>query len=123
LRKERRLRVFENRVQSRIVEAKRDEVIEEWRKLHKEELNDLYCSPNIVRAIKSRRMRWTGHVACMRIGEAYTGYWWGNVKERDHLGGPGVDGKILLRWIFRKWDVGAWIGASWLRIGTGGGHL
>jgi hypothetical protein len=47
----------------------------------------------------------------------------GNVKERDHLGGKGVDGRILLRWFFRKWDVGAWTGSSWLRIGTGGGHL
>ena len=57
-------------------------------------------------------------------GEAYTGFGWGNLKERDHLGDPGVDEKIL-RWIFRKWDVGGglWTGSSWLRIGTGGGHL
>jgi len=44
-------------------------------------------------------------------------------RERDHLGDPGVDGRIILRWIFRKWDVGVWPGSSWLRIGTGGGHL
>jgi hypothetical protein len=42
--------------------------------------------------------------------EAYTGFWWGNLKERDHLGYPGADGKIILRWIFRKWDVEAWTG-------------
>ena len=47
----------------------------------------------------------------------------GNLKERGHLGDPGVDRRIILRWIFRKWDVGAWTGSSWLRIGTGGGHL
>jgi len=67
LREERRLRVFENRVLRRIFGPKRDEVTREWRKLHNEELNDLYSSPSIVRVIKSRRIRWAGHVA--RMGE------------------------------------------------------
>ena len=59
--------MFENRVLRRIFGPKRDEVIREWRKLHNEELNDLYCSPNIVPVMKSRRMGWAGHVA--RMGE------------------------------------------------------
>ena len=68
LREEHRLRVFENRVLRRIFGPKRDGVTGGWRKLHNEELNDLYCSPNIVRVIKWRRMRWAGHVARMEEG-------------------------------------------------------
>ena len=71
LREERKLRVFENRV-LRILGPRRDEVTGEWRRLHNEELNDLYCSPNIVRVIKSRIMRWAGHVA--RMGEERGAY-------------------------------------------------
>ena len=67
LREERKLRVFENMVLRRIFGPRRVEVTGEWRRLHNEGLNDLYCSHNIVRVIKSRRMRWAGHVA--RMGE------------------------------------------------------
>jgi len=67
LREERKLRVFENMVLRRIFRPRRDEVTGEWRRLHNEALNDLYSSPNIVRVIKSRRMRWAGLVA--RVGE------------------------------------------------------
>jgi len=56
-------------------------------------------------------------------GKVYTGFWWGNLREIDHLGDPSIDGRIILRWIFRKWDVGIWTGSSLLRIGTGGGHF
>jgi len=65
LREERKPRVFENMILRRIVGRRRDKVTGEWRRLYKEELNDLYSSPNIVRVIKSRRMRWAGHVARM----------------------------------------------------------
>jgi hypothetical protein len=78
LREERRLIVFENRVLRRIFGPKRDEVTVEWEKVHNGEFNNQYCSPNIVRVIKSRRMRWTAHVARMGSGEACTGFWWGN---------------------------------------------
>ena len=98
--------MFENRVLRRMFGPKRDDVTGIWRKLHKEELNDLYCSSNIVRVIKWRRIRWTGHVA--RTGDRRGVYrvWWGNLRERDHLGEPGLDGRITIRWIFIKWDVG-----------------
>ena len=113
LREERRLRVFENRALWRIFGPKRDEVTREWRKRHKEKLNDMCCSPIIDRVIKSRRMRWGGQVARMM----------GKPEGRDHLGNPDVDGSLILRWIFRKWGLGIWTGSSWLRIGTDGGHL
>jgi len=55
--------------------------------------------------------------------ELYTGCWWGNLRERNNLEDPGVNERIILRWVFRNWDVRAWTGSSWLRVGTGGGHL
>jgi hypothetical protein len=84
LRGEHRLRVFENRVLRGIFGPKRDEVIGGQRKLHNDELHNLYCSPSIIRMIKSRRMRWAGHVA--RMGEKRKAYrfWWECQKERDH---------------------------------------
>jgi hypothetical protein len=59
----------------------------------------------------------------MRRREVYIVSWWGNLRERDQFGNPGVDGRIILRWIFRKWYVGVWTGLSCLRIETDGGHL
>ena len=74
LREERRLRVFENRVLRRLFGPKRDEVTGEWRKLHNEELRDLYTLPNIVRVVKLRRMRWAGHLARRGEGGVCTGF-------------------------------------------------
>jgi hypothetical protein len=95
LKEEQRLRVFENRVLRRRFGPKRDETTREWRRLHNEELNNLYSSPNIIRVIKSRRMRRAGLVARMGKREMNTGFWWGDLREGDHLGDPGVDVRII----------------------------
>jgi hypothetical protein len=97
LREERRLRVFENRVLRRTFGPKRDEITVEWRKLHNEKLHGLYSSTTIVWIMKSRRMRWAGHVARMRKGEACKWYRWVNLRKRDHRGDPDVDGRVILR--------------------------
>jgi hypothetical protein len=76
--------VFENRVLRRIFGPKRDEVTGEWRKLHNEELHELYSSPSIIRIIKSRRMRWAGHVARMGRRGTLIDYRWESQRERDH---------------------------------------
>jgi len=88
LREERRLRVFENRVLRRVFGPKRDEVTGEWRKLHNEELSDLYSFPNIVRAVKSRIMRWAGHVARMGQGRGVHRVLVGKPEGKRPLGRP-----------------------------------
>ena len=114
--------VFENRVLRRIFGPMRDEVTGVWRKLHNEELNDLYSSPNIVRVIKSRRMKWVGHIA--RIGERRRLY-------RVLVGRP--EGKRPLRRPRRRWEnnikmdlqevgCGVRTGLIWLRTRTVGGY-
>jgi hypothetical protein len=109
--------VFENRVLRRIFGPKRDEITGEWRKLPNEELHILYSSPNIIRQIKSRRMRWEGHVA--RMGKNKNVY-------KVLIGKP--EGKRPLERPRHRWEDGirmdlGEIGCSWFRIGTGGGLL
>jgi hypothetical protein len=125
LREEHRLRVFENRVLRRIFGPTRNEVRGEWRKLHNGELHNLYSSPDIIRQIKSRRMRWAGNVS--RMGEGRNVY-------RVLVGKP--EGKRPLGRPWRRWEDGikmdlgeigwgggGWSGFTWLRIGTVGGLL
>jgi hypothetical protein len=76
-----------------------------------------------MRVIKSGRMGWAGRVAWMGRGEACTWFWWGNLRERDHWGDPGVDGRIILRWLLKISMWVLWTGLSWLWIETGGGHV
>ena len=76
-----------------------------------------------MRVIKSRRMRWAGHVARMGEERVCIGSWWGNRRERDHWGDLGIGGWIILGWISRRWDVGILTGLGWPRIETGGGRL
>jgi hypothetical protein len=124
LKEEHRLTVFENRVLRRIFGPRRDEVMGEWRKLHNEELHNLYSSPDIINQVKSRRMRWAGHEA--RKGQDRKVY-------KALVGKP--EGKRPLGRPRRRWEdgirmdlpmeigLGVWIGFNWLRTGTGVGLL
>jgi len=123
LKKERKLRVFEKMVLRIIFGSKRDEVTGEWRKLHNEELNVLYCSTIIVRVTKSRRMRSVGHVA--RMGERRGAYMvlMGKPEGKRPLGRPRSRWDDNIKMHLQKVGCGAWTGSIWLRTGSGGGHL
>jgi hypothetical protein len=94
LSKEHSLRVFENRELRRTFRPKKDEVMGEWRKLHTGELHNLYSYPSIIRQMKSRRMRWARHVACMGEETKVYKVWWGSLKERDHSEDQGIEGRM-----------------------------
>jgi hypothetical protein len=120
LREECRLRVFENRVLRRIFGPKRDEVTGEWRILHNKELYALYSSPNNIRVIKSRRLRWAGHVA--RMGKSRGAYrvFVGKSEGGRQFGRPRRRWEDNIKMDLREVGWGAWTGSIWLRIGTGG---
>jgi hypothetical protein len=101
--------VFENRV-LRIFGPKRDEVTGEWRKLHNEELHNLYSSPDIIRQIKSRRLRWAGHVARMGEGRNVYRVLVGKPEEKNHLLDQGVDGRIGPKWTLGRLAGWVWSG-------------
>jgi hypothetical protein len=115
LTEENRLRVYENRVLRRIFWPKRNEITGEWRKLHNEELSDLYSSPTTVRVIKLRRMRWVGHVSHMVEGEGMYRVLVGKPEEKRPLGRPRHKWEDLLEvggggmdWIELVWDRDRW---------------
>ena len=95
----------------------------EWRKLHNEKLSDLYSLPNIVRVVKSRRMRWAGHVAHMGEGKGVHRVLVGKPEGKRPLGRPRRRWEDNIKMYFLEAGCGVWTGSSWLRIGTGGGHL
>jgi hypothetical protein len=117
------MRVFENMVCSRIFGSRREEITGKWRRLHNEELNDLYSSPNIVRVIKSRKIRWVGHVALMGEERGMYRVLVGKPEGKIPLGRPRRRRVVNIRRISRRWDVGIWTGLGWPRIETGGGRL
>ena len=123
LREESKLRVFKKRMLRRICGPKREEVTREWRKLHNEELNDLYSSPNIVRVIKSRRMRWAQHVMCMGEGRGVYRVLMGKPVGRRQLGRPRRILEDNIKMGLQEVGCGVWTGLSWLGIGTRGGHV
>ena len=103
----RRLKLFENRVLRRTVVSKRDDVTGEWSGLHKV----LYPS-------NKEEWDWKGMLHVWKTGYVHTGFWWADLRERDHLEDLSIDGRITLKWVFKNLD-GAWTGLIWFRVGTG----
>jgi hypothetical protein len=119
LREEHRLRVFGNRV-LRIFGSNRDEEMGEWRKFHSGELHILHSSPHIIRQIKSRRMRWAGHVARMGEGRNVYRVLMGKPEGKRPLERPSCRWEDGIKMDLREISWGVWIGFTWLRVGIVG---
>jgi hypothetical protein len=115
--------VFENRALRRIFGPKRNEVMGEWRKLHSEELHNLYSSPNIIRQIKARRMSWAGHVACMGEERKVCRVLVGKPEGKRQVERPRCRWEDGIRMILGKLAGRVLSGFNWLRIGASGGLL
>jgi hypothetical protein len=115
--------VFENRVLRGIFGPKGDEVTVEWRKLHSGELHNLYSSPDIIREIKSSRMRWAGHVERMEVGRNVYRILVGKPEGKRPLRRPRRRWEDRKKWTLGRLVGGVWSGFTWLRIGTVGGLL
>ena len=123
LREERRPRVFESKVLRRKFGPKRDEETGEWRKRHNVELYDLYPSSNLVQVIKSRKMRWVGHVVCKGERKGLYRVLVGKPEGKRPLGRPRRKSEGNIKMDLQEVGWGLWTGLIWLRIGTVGGHL
>jgi hypothetical protein len=117
------LSVFENRVLRRIFGPKRDEVTEKWRRLHNKELYALYSSPNVIYVIKSRRLRWAGHLACMGKSRSAYRVLVGKPEGRSPLGRPRRRWEDNIKMDLTEVERGAWTGSILFRIRTGDGLL
>jgi hypothetical protein len=123
LREEHRPREFENRVLRRIFGSKRGEVMGEWRKMRSGELHNLYSSPDIIRQMKSRRVRWAGHVACVGEGRNMYRVLMGMPEGKRPLERPRHRWEDVIKMDLRETGWGVWSGFTWLRIGIIGGLL
>jgi len=103
----------ENTVLRRIFGPKREGVAGSWKRLHNEELHNFYASPCIVRVVKSRRLRFAGHVACMKRWKMHMKFWSENLKGRDHLEDLGIGERIILEWILKHME---WKGVDWMEL-------
>ena len=115
--------MFKDRMLKRMIESNRDAVTEDWRRLHNEELYELYSSLKVIWVIKSRKMRWARHEECKGRGEVHTEFWWGDLGKGLNVEDTCVNGIILLKLHLQEVGQGIWTVLIWLGIGAVGGLL